>query len=83
MFSRTLLVRLLAGLLLLPIGLLLLVGVGAILHAMGDADGTRWMVRLAALLAVGWGVDLVALVAVTALRMWEASPSADIDDLEG
>ena len=70
MICRRVLGRLLAGLLLLPVALLLLLGVAGILVSMGDQEGARWMTRLAALVGVAWGVDLVALVAASALRLW-------------
>jgi hypothetical protein len=73
MISRRLLARLLIGLLILPIVLLLLLGVGAVLGAMNDAEGAAWMKRLAALAGVAWGVDLVALVAASAAQLWLAS----------
>jgi hypothetical protein len=58
---------LVGGLLLLPVGILVSLGVAGLLSALGDRDGAVWIGRLAAVVGVVWVVDLVALVATIAL----------------
>jgi len=58
---------LLAVALILPVALVVLLGVGALLGAMGDAVGSRVLGWIGLALGVVWLVDLVCLVLLQAL----------------
>lgn len=69
--SKTNLARLLAGLLLLPIAIVLLMAVGAMLSGMQDAAGARAMAWLALGLGLVWLFGLICLLldlGINALR---------------
>lgn len=71
MISKTNLARLLAGLLLLPIAIVLLMAVGAMLSGMQDAAGARAMAWLALGLGLVWLFGLICLLldlGINALR---------------
>jgi hypothetical protein len=68
MLSRDLLLKLIAGLVVLPIALVILLAAGRLLLAMGDTVGARWLDGLALVGGIGWLVDLVVLVLVLGIR---------------
>lgn len=68
LFSKRAVARMLAGALLLPIVIVVLVATGALLGALGDAAGERWLSRLALAAGIGWVLDLVLLVVALGLN---------------
>jgi hypothetical protein len=65
---QRILLLLIVGLLLLPLVAWTIVGVAALLGAMGDGEGRILLNRLAALCGGLWVVDLVCLVVLQAFR---------------
>jgi hypothetical protein len=59
---RTSIALLLAGGILFPIAICLILGVGAMLTAMGDASGGVVLNRISLAFAILWVLDLIALV---------------------
>ncbi len=62
MISRTVLAGLVFVAMIAPMVVLVLLGVGKLLAAMGDTTGAVWLERLALVGGVGWGIDLVLLL---------------------
>lgn len=68
--SQTTILRLLAGVVLTPIAIVLIVGVASLLSAMQDAAGALFLGRLALALGIGWvflGVCLLLALAANSL----------------
>ncbi|MBN2579277.1 MAG: hypothetical protein JXB10_09825 [Pirellulales bacterium] len=53
---------------LLPIGIIIVLGVGHLLSAMGDQAGGRVLDRLGLALGILWGFDLIVLVVALAVQ---------------
>jgi hypothetical protein len=66
--SRRILLPLVAGLLILPVAAWAIVAMGALLNAMGDAEGQVFANRLAWGCGVLWVLDLVCLVVIQAIH---------------
>ena len=67
--TRRLLLWLMGGLLFLPIATWAMVGVGALLGAMGDEGGAVLLYRVGAVCGALWLVALVAAVIVLCIRL--------------
>ena len=75
--SKPLIARLLAGVLLLPIAILLVVAVAGLLSGMQDAAGAWVMNRVALGLGIVWVLGLIALLLALAVHSLADSSSAD------
>lgn len=63
MISKRLILCLVGGVLVAPIGIALVLGVARLLGAMGDAAGAAVLERIALGAGILWALDLVCLVA--------------------
>jgi hypothetical protein len=62
---------LIAGVLLLPIATLVVLGVGTLLSTMGDLVGSRILDRVGLALGIFWGLDLIFLIIALAIQSWD------------
>lgn len=67
LIPRRIVVTLIAVTLLLPITICVVLGVSALLDAMGDVAGGGVLHRIALGLGILWGVDLICLLVVLAI----------------
>lgn len=66
---RRWLARTVAAVVIIPVALVVLVGLGALLHALGDRGGAMACARLVLVGGVVWATSLVAMGLVTALAV--------------
>ena len=78
MLPRSLLLKLLGGLVVLPIALVIVLVVGRLLAAMGDAQAAHWLDGIALFGGIVWVVDLVAVVLVLGLQA--LAPSDEVEE---
>lgn len=71
MISRPWMVGLLAGAVVMPLVLVLVLGLGRLLAAMGDATGAAVLDRLALAGGLLWSLNLVLLLVALAVRSLE------------
>lgn len=77
MISPSTILRLLAGVVLTPIAIVLVLGVAHLLSAMQDAAGAMFLGRLALALGIGWaflGVCLLLALAANSLEQSKRPP---------
>lgn len=71
MISRPWIVGLLAGAVVMPLVLVLVLGLGRLLAAMGDATGAAVLDRLALAGGLSWSLNLILLLVSLAIRSLE------------
>ena len=71
---RRWLVRTVAAVVIIPMAVVVIVGLGALLHALGDRGGALACARLALVGGVIWSTALIAMGIVTALVAADAGP---------
>lgn len=71
--DRRVLVALVTAAMLMPMVVLILLGVGKLLTALGDATGAVWLDRIALVGSILWAVDLLLMLIVVAINSLDRS----------